>query len=97
LPARNLQPLAPPDPAYPRHAHVPARLVQQGRDPPIAVTAIDARQRYDVGCQAGLVGSAPRRLALRRAVLSEHRTSAALGYLQFTLNVLDASTPARGA
>jgi hypothetical protein len=43
------------------------------------------------------VGSAPRRLALHRAALSEHRTSAALGYLQLTLNVLDALTPARRA
>ncbi len=97
LPRWNLQPLAPPDPAYPRHTHIPAGLVQQSRDPPIAVTAVGAGQSDDIAGQAGLVSSPPRRLALRRAVLSERRTGTALGYLQLTSNVLDTSTPARGA
>jgi hypothetical protein len=95
--ARNLQPLASPDPAYPRYAHIPTCLVQQGCDPPVAITAIGAGQSDDIGRQPGLVGPPQRRLALRRAVLTERRTGTALGYLQLTLNVLDASTPARGA
>ena len=93
----NLQPLAPPDAGHPRHAHVPARLVQQSRDPTIAVAAIGACQRDDIGGQPGLVGSSPRRLALRRAVLPERRTGTTLGHLQLSLNVLDACPPARGA
>src|SRR5262245_16914719 len=97
LPAWNLQPLAPPDASHPRYAHIPAGLVQQGSDPPVAVTAIGAGQSDDIGRQPGIVGPPPRHLALRRAVLSERRTGTALGYLQLTLNVLDALTPARGA
>jgi hypothetical protein len=45
----------------------------------------------------GFIGTAPRRLALRRAVLPERRACATLGDMQLTLNVLDALTPARGA
>jgi len=56
-----------------------------------------ACQSDDFGPQLGLVGSPPRHLALRRAVLSERRTGTTLGHLQLTLNVIDALTPARGA
>ena len=63
----------------------------------IAVTAIGARQSDNISGQTRFVGAPPRRLALRRAVLSERRTGTALRHLQFTLNVIDALTPARGA
>jgi hypothetical protein len=56
-----------------------------------------ASQRDDVGGQPLLVFKAPRYLALRRAMLAERRTGAALGYVKLTLHMLDASTAARGA
>jgi len=50
-----------------------------------------------VGCQPFGVLSAPRNLALRRAMLPERRTGAALGDVQMLTNMLDAGAPARGA
>jgi hypothetical protein len=51
----------------------------------------------DVGRQPLLVVAALRRLAMRRAVLSERRTGATLGDADNTTNMLDTSTPARRA
>jgi hypothetical protein len=51
----------------------------------------------DVGGEPLLVVAAPRRLALRRAVLAERRAGAALGDGQRPPHVLDAGAPARGA
>jgi len=41
--------------------------------------------------------AAPRHLALRRAVLPERRTGAALGDMQMLSNMIDAGAPACGA
>ncbi len=54
---RDLEPLAPPDAFYPLVVHMPAFGSQQGRDAPIAVTAILARQVDDRGRQRLLVWS----------------------------------------
>ncbi len=54
---RDFQPLAPPDAFYPLVVHIPAIGPQQGRDAPIAVTAILARQVDDRGRQRLLVWS----------------------------------------
>ena len=72
-------------------------LLQQPGDLAIAIAAVLPGQCDGVGGEPLFVFTAPRYLALRRAVLSERRTGTALGYLQLTSNVLDASTPARGA
>jgi len=94
----NLQPLTPPDPLDPLVIDDPACLVpQHPRNLAIAVAAILSGQRDDVGGQPILVCKAPRYLALRRAMLAERRTGAALGYVRLTLHMLDASTPACGA
>jgi hypothetical protein len=51
----------------------------------------------DVGRQPLLVLAALRRLALRRAVLTERRTGATLGNANNTTNMLDTGAPARRA
>jgi hypothetical protein len=94
---RHLQPLAPPDPLDPLGVHQPACLPQQRRDLAIAVAAILACQRDGLGGQPFLVVAAPRRLALRRAVLAERRADAALGAGQDPSHVLNTGAPARGA
>ena len=65
-----------------------------------AATAFDASyaaNERDLDC-APIRGEDPAPIdTLRRAVLSERRTGATLGYLEFAPNVLDHGTPARGA
>ena len=97
LPGRNLQPLASPDPLDPLVVHEPARIPQQGRDLAVAIATILARKLDDVGRELFLVVPAPRALALRRAVLAERRTGAALGDGQLSSNMLDAGAATRGA
>ena len=97
LARRYLQAFAPPNASHARHAHIPARRIEQGRDASIAVAAIGACQSNDVSRQPRFVVAPLRRLALRRAMLPERPTGAALGDVKGTLNVLDAGTPPRGA
>jgi hypothetical protein len=49
------------------------------------------------GCQGVAQHGRPRHLALRRAVLPERRTGAALGDRQLLPDMLDAGAPTRGA
>ena len=98
LPPWNFQPFTPPDPLDPLVVDDPACLIpQHPRNLAITIAAILSGQRDDVGGQPLLVFKAPRYLALRRAMLAERRTGAALGYVKLTLHMLDASTAARGA
>src|SRR5438045_8479847 len=96
LPGGDLQPLAPPDPLDPLVIDQPASPAQQLGDLAIAVAAILPRQLDDVGGQPRFVLTAPRDLALRRAMLPESRTSAALGDRQHASNMLDAGAATRG-
>ena len=50
-----------------------------------------------IGRQPFLVLTAPRKLALRRAMLAERRTGTALGDGQLPSNMLEAGTATRGA
>jgi hypothetical protein len=76
----------------------PARgRAQQLGDLAVAVPPVPARELDDVGRQPLFIITAPRELALRRAVLAEGRAGAALGDLQLVANVLDAGAPSRGA
>ena len=93
----NLQPLTPPDPFDPLVIHEPARISQQCGDLAIAVAAILPGQLDDVGGQLLFVVTAPRDLALRRAVLPERRTNAALGDMQMRTDMLNAGATTRGA
>ena len=94
----NLQPLTPPDQLNPLVIDDPACLIpQHPRNLAIAVAAIETSQLDDVGGQPLLVVTAPRDLALRRAVLPKRRTSTALGHTQLGANLLDTGTAARGA
>ena len=97
LARRHLQPLPAPDPLHPLVVHQPTRIPQQGGDLAIAVAPILPGQLDDVGGQLLFVVAAPRRLALRRAVLPERPAGAALGDGQHPADMLDAGAPARGA
>ena len=70
---------------------------QQRGDLAIAVAAVLPGQFNDVGGQPLFVFTAPRGLALRRAMLPERRTGATLGDMQFISDMLDTGTAARGA
>ena len=94
----DLQPLAPPDPLDPLVVDNPAgSRSQQFRDLPIAIAAKLPGQLDDVGGQQRLIGTAPRDLALRRAMLTERRTGTTLGDMQPRSDLLNAGTPTRGA
>jgi hypothetical protein len=97
LPGGDLQPLASPDPLDPLVVDQPARPAQQLGDLAIAIAAILPSQLDDVGRQLLFVLTAPRDLALRRAMLPESRTGTALGNRQHASNVLDAGAATRGA
>ena len=94
----DLQPLAAPDPLHPLVVHDPARgRAQQFGNLAVAVAAVPARELDDVGRELFLVVPAPRKLALRRAMLAERGAGAALGDLELVSDVLDADAATRGA
>src|SRR6059058_2644080 len=95
--AGTLQPLASPDPLDPLVVDQPAGPAQQLGDLAIAIAAIPPGQRDDVGRQPLFVLTAPWDLALRRAMLPESRTGAALGNRQHASDMLDAGAATRGA
>src|SRR5215207_3325677 len=95
LPPGDLQPLASPDPLDPLVVHEPACSPQKRADLAIAIAAVLAGELDEVGRERLLVVTAPRHLALRRAMLTERPAGATLGYTQFPANVLDAG-PALG-
>jgi hypothetical protein len=97
LPARNVEPTTPSDTLDALGLHEPACITQQGSNLAIAIAPVRASQFDNVGPQALFVITAPRRLALCRAMLSEHRTGAALRDREFPSELLDAGAPARGA
>jgi hypothetical protein len=92
-----LQPFTPPHPFHPPIANRPARLAQQSGDLAIAVAAVLARQFDHISRQAFGILPAPRDLALRRAMLPERRTGAALGDVQVPSDMLDAGATTRRA
>ena len=93
----NLEPFAPPNPLDPLVVHVPARLVQQRRHRPVAVTAILRRQLDDVRRQRVFIGPSARNLPLCRAVLTERATGAALRYAKRLPHAVDALPATRRA
>ena len=97
LPGRDLQPLASPDPLDPLVVDQPAGPAQQLGDLAIAIAAILPGQLDEIGRQPFFVVTALRDLALRRAMLAERRTGAALGDGQRPSNMLDAGAATRGA
>ena len=93
----NLQPLPFPDSFDPLVVDDPACLLKQPGDLAVAVAAILPGQGDEVGGQPFFVGTAPRHLALRRAVLPERRASTALGDMHDFFDVLDTGAAACGA
>jgi hypothetical protein len=74
-----------------------ARRAQQRCHPAVAIAAILASQRDDVGGQGCLVIRRRRNLALRRAVLPQNPARQTFGYPEFLDSLLNAGTAARGA
>jgi hypothetical protein len=97
LPGGDLQPLASPDPLDPLIVDEPAGPAQQRGDLAIAVAAILAGQLDGVGRQPLFIVTALRYLTLRRAMLAERRTGAALGDGELPSNMLNAGAATRGA
>ena len=93
----HLQPLAPPDPLNPLVIDEPARIPQQRRDLAVTVAAIKTGKLNDVGRQPLFVLTAPRDLALCRAILAERRASTTLRNMQLISDMLDAGAATRGA
>ncbi len=91
---RNLEPFAPPDALYPFETDGPAILLKQPVDTSVAITPETGSQANDRPCQDILIGPASWQLALRRSMLTEHRTGTALGYLQFADNMINTTTAA---
>ena len=82
----DLQPFTAPDSFDPLVIDLPSRPAQELCDLAIAVAPVLSRQGDHVGGQLLLVFRAPRHLALRRAMLSERRTSTTLGHVQHRLS-----------
>ena len=97
LPGWDFQPLASPDPLDPLVIDQPASPTQQFGDLAIAVAAILPGQLNEVGDQPLFIVTALWDLALRRAMLTERRTSAALGDGQLPSNMLNAGAATRRA
>jgi hypothetical protein len=97
LPGGDFQPLASPDPLDPLVVDQPAGPAQKLGDLAIAVATVLPGQLDDVVGQPRFIVTAPRDLALRRAMLTERRTGAALGNRQRSSNMLDAGAATRGA
>src|SRR3954471_8209632 len=94
---RDLEPLPFPDPLDPFVVDDPARLLEQPGNLAVAVAAVLPSQGDDIGGQPFFVGTAPRHLELRRAVLPERRTGAALGDMHNFFDLLDARAGKRPA
>ena len=90
LPGWYLQPLEPPQPFDPLVVDLPARISQQGRDPPVAVTTVLARQIDHVGNEPLFVFTTTRCSALRRAVLTKNPAGTALRDPQTISHMVDA-------
>jgi hypothetical protein len=93
----NLQPLALPDTLDPLVVDDPACLAQELGDLAIAIAAVLPSKLDNIGCETLLVVTAARDLALRRAMLPERRTGAALGDMQLRSDLLNAGAATRGA
>ena len=93
----DLQSLTFPDPLHPFVVDDPACLLEQSGDLAIAVATILPGQGDQVGGQPLFIGTAPRHLALRRAVLPERRTGTALGDMHDFFDLLDTRAAACGA
>ena len=93
----DLQPLPAPDPFDPLVVHKPTGVPQQGCDLAVAVAAVLSGKFDDVGGQPLFVITALRHLALRRAMLTERRTSATLGDVKLTSDMLNTAAATRRA
>ena len=77
--------------------HMPAGVIQQPGDHPIAIAPVGARQLDDVVRQPFFVRCAAWSLALCRPMLPECAASPALGYAKGLPHMIDALATARRA
>lgn len=87
---RDFQPFTAPDALNSLVVHMPARVVQQAGDHAIAMALVLAGQLDDVVCQTVFICTALGRFALRRSVLAECATGAALRHAQLLLHMVGA-------
>src|SRR5262249_8999479 len=93
----DFETLASPDALDPLVVDRPARLTKQPGALAIAVAAVWPSQLADIGREPFLIRTTTRDFALRRAVLPERRTGAALGNMQLRSHLLNAGSTTRGA
>jgi hypothetical protein len=93
----NLQPLTLPDTLDPLVVDYPARLAQERGNLAVAIAAVLPGKLDNIGCETLLVVTTARDLALRRAVLPERRTGAALGDMQLCSHLLNTGSATCGA
>ena len=91
---RDFKPFPPPDPLDALVIYVPASIVQQARDHPIAVAAELPRQLDDVLGQPFFIWQAAGHLALRGAMLPECAADPALRYAKGVPHMDNALTAA---
>ena len=92
---RHLQPLASPDPRHSLVVHMPARLLEQRRDPPAAMATVFPSQFDDLRSQRLFTGPVMRSLSLRGSVLSQCAAGAALRYPKRLPHMVDTAKTTR--
>ena len=94
---RDFQPFASPDALNSLVVHMPACVVQQAGDHAIAIAPVFVGQLDDIVCKTVFIGTALGRFALRRSVLVECATGAALRHAQLLPHMVDALATTRRA
>ena len=93
---RHFQALAPPDPSNALVVHMPASVLEQLRDPLVAVAPVPGRQLDDRKGQRVLIVAALRLSPLRRSMLLQNTAGPALRYAEPAAGMVDELTLARG-
>jgi hypothetical protein len=87
---QDFQPFVPPYPFHPIVVHMPAGVVQQSGDHPIAVPPIQGGEREDVGGQRLFIGPPARRLPLGSAVPAQDAAGEAFQNAELLPDVINA-------
>src|SRR2546428_10155822 len=95
--SRHFPPFPPPDPLHPVLAHLPSCLLEQRRDPSIAIPAVLAGQRDDRSRQGILVPAQNRNVPLCSSPLPQQPAGVPLGKSVFLACTLYRTTPPLGA
>ena len=91
------QPFPTPDPLHPIPSHIPARALQQHRDPAIPITAIFTGQLNDRSGQRVFIVALCSHVSLRPSPLPQQPAGMPLGYSILLASMFDRATPPFGA